>query len=91
MRAWGEEMMKQRKNKEGDALFIATDADAPYQMGLGIDRQFNRGLGYIFQRSTITLKNGVVQCINVESDPETVSVTEKNRVFKQLSTFSVGK
>lgn len=85
MYAWGETFLE--KPKTG-VTFLATDADAPYQMGIGVGEHEGSGLGYFFQRGVVFLKNGVVQDFFLETNSCLVTATAADKTFAALKLFA---
>lgn len=79
MREWKKSIAAEKKIE-----FIAVDADAPYQMGIGIDKQANRGLGLVFQRGVFILEGGTIRNICLETDPGIVNVTAAETIIRDI-------
>ncbi len=79
MQLWAEKMKK--LGQEGQMSFIATGGDAPREMGLAVAKQGLEDHDYIFQRSVIILRKGVVHFVKVEDDAASVNETAFSKVF----------
>ncbi len=91
MRAWFNDLINDNfdetnpYNSKSAVEFLATDFDAPYQMGVGMEGHSGRGLGYTFMRGAIIVVKGKVEGVYMEIDPANMTVSKADNIYQTLS------